>query len=427
MIFAAETAWCAGPVQRPEKPNIFVITADDLAPYLGCYGSGRIYSPEIDKFAEGAVLFEECHAVTTVCSSSRTSILTGIRPDTSGIYNLKHDFRKSMPDVVTLPKHFSNNGYFTQALGKVADRRCGPTTPDEWDDYDYTLDIGPERVLEALADLKERSQPWLFMAGIMDNHCTWYPDEEFTRYYNMDEISLEGRPGRSLFDRQQHAYAPKDVTYPETISDEQAKDIVQRYYATVSQVDKKVGAIFQGMKEMGMWDNTIVIFWCGDHGFHLGENGTWGKWDAYRADSWVPMIVRVPWLNKPGARVPALVETVDFYPSLVELAGLPMPDSKPRQEGTSWVPLLHVPDQPWKKAVFVFDTKENFRSVKTLQYDYLVDRNGENEQLYDMIADPKETTNIITQKPEVLSTMRNLLEEGWMNAVPHNPYYSDRE
>ena len=425
LLFTAVAVWGAGSNALPEKPNIFVITADDLAPYLGCYGYGQIHSPSIDSFAKEGMLFREAHAVTTVCSSSRTSILTGIRPDTSGLYTLKHDYRRSMPNVVTLPKHFSNNGYYTRSLGKVSDRRGGSTFPEEWDEYNGDLSIEPQRVIDALGDLKERKDPWLFMVGIMDNHCNWHPAPKHAQYYDINTISLEGRPGRTLGKHQPRGYAPPSGPLPETISDEQAKDIILRYYAIITQVDEKVGAIFKGMKEMGLWDNTIVIFWCGDHGFHLGENGTWGKWEAYRADSWVPMIVRVPWLNKPGAEVPALVETVDLYPSLVELAGLPMPASEPSQEGTSWVPLLHVPDQPWKKAVFVFDTHENFRSVKTLKYDYLVDKNGANEQLYDMCADPKETTNILQQYPEVAARMRQLMADGWRKAVPQNPVYQE--
>ena len=110
---------------KDEKPNILIICADDLAPLLGAYNHPIVKSPKIDEFAKDAVVFEEAHCNVSICTASRTSILTGVRPSTSGLYGLNHDFKKEMPDNVSLPMHFRKNGYFTQTVGKIADKRGG--------------------------------------------------------------------------------------------------------------------------------------------------------------------------------------------------------------------------------------------------------------------------------------------------------------
>ena len=165
--------------------------------------------------------------------------------------------------------------------------------------------------------------------------------------------------------------------------------------------------------------NTIIVFWCGDHGFHLGENNHWGKWKNYRASTWVPLIMRVPGKGKPGTRVTGLVETIDMYQTLIDLAGLPEPDCE--LEGYSFAPLLDAPDQPWKTAVFSHDISGDRRAVKTKQYNYIKDENGDNKELYDMIKDPRETTNIAGNNPDKIRKMEELYSAGWKKAIPENP------
>jgi iduronate 2-sulfatase len=403
---------------KQDKPNILMIYADDLAPVLGAYGHPTVKSPNIDALANEGIVFEEMHSNATICSASRNSILTGIRPSTSGLYGLNHDFKAALPDNVSLPRHFSNNGYFTQAMGKVADSRGGDWS-DQWEKFQYSYDIPASLPVRALTALKNESRPWLLAVGFGEPHCPWSPSAKSKALYDIDEIVPQG-PGRTLSkDYQRICYSAKRSPLPKTISDEQAKDMTLRYYASVTDLDRKVGKVIQAVKELGFFDNTIIVFWSGDHGLHLGENGLWGKWKAYRADSWVPMIMRVPGRGVAGTRAKGLVETVDMYPTLVDLAGLPQPASE--LEGYSFAPLLDVPDQPWKKAAFTVDSRNNTRSVKTLRYDYIVDKAGDKKELYDMIADPKETTNIAMARPDIVNAMEKLMNDGWRAALPENP------
>ena len=188
------------PVQKtePDKPNILLICVDDLAPILGCYGHAQVKSPKIDDFANEAVLFEEVHCQVAICTASRTSILTGVRPSTSSLYGLNHDFKMALPDNVSMPKHFGNNGYKTIAMGKISDPRGGDWS-DQWDELQFPWGIGEKEfplVTEKLNQLAKESKPWLLAVGFTEPHCPWNPSAESRALYDVSRIELQG-PGRS--------------------------------------------------------------------------------------------------------------------------------------------------------------------------------------------------------------------------------------
>ena len=185
----------------------------------------------------------------------------------------------------------------------------------------------------------------------------------------------------------------------------------------MTDIDTMFGTLYDTLDELGLVDNTIVIFWSGDHGFSLGENDSWGKWSLYETSVRIPLIVRMPQPLAPGARVPGLVEAVDMYPSLIELCGLPTPPQE--LEGFSFAPLLEQADLAWKTAAFVSFLRPGSMAVKTERYSYSSKPgDGLFDELYDLSVDPAETTNLITELPDVREQMTELLSRGWRDAIP---------
>ena len=401
--------------QTIQKPNVLLIYVDDMAAVAGTYG-GPAITPNMDRFAEEGVRFDNAYCNVPICTASRTSILTGVRPETSKLFGIEHDFKKALPNNVNMPKHFGNNGYHTVTMGKVADNRGGRWN-EQWDDFHFGYRIASSRATNKLDELAKRNDPWLLAVGFSEPHCEWNPSKGSLDKYNVNNIELRG-PGRRLNKGYQtECYGfPGQAAQGITMSNAQARDVTMRYYADITDVDKKVGDVLQKARNLKLYDNTIIVVWSGDHGFQLGENGLWGKWVNYRASTRIPLMMHVPGVTTPNTSTDRLVETVDMYQTLSDLAGLPAP--KTNLEGHSFAPVLADPNIPWKKAVYSYDISGNKRAVKTEQYDYIMDNKGKGLELYDMIADPFETNNIINSKPAVASQMKALYDGGWENALP---------
>ncbi len=401
--------------QKSQKPNVLLIYVDDMAAVAGTYG-GPAITPNMDKFAKEGIRFDNAYCNVPICTASRTSILTGVRPETSKLFGIEHDFKKVLPNNISMPKHFGNNGYHTVTMGKVADDRGGQWN-NQWDDFHFGYRISSSRATNKLDELNKRNDPWFLAVGFSEPHCEWNPSKSSLGKYNVNNIQLRG-PGRKL----NKGYQTRCYGFPErenqgiTMSNAQARDVTMRYYADITDVDKKVGDVLQKARNLKLYDNTIIVVWSGDHGFQLGENGLWGKWVNYRASTKIPLMMHVPGVTTPNTSTNRLVETVDMYQTLSDLAGLPAP--KTNLEGHSFAPVLSDPNIPWKKAVYSYDISGNKRAVKTEQYDYIMDNKGKGLELYDMIADPFETKNIISSKSGVASQMKALYDGGWKKALP---------
>lgn len=386
-----------------------------MAAVAGTYG-GPAITPNMDQFAKDGIRFDNAYCNVPICTASRTSILTGVRPETSGLFGLNHDFKKTLPKNISLPKHFRNNGYYAVTMGKIADKRGG-NWADQWDEFQFGYGLPSSTPLKKLDDLIKRDDPWLLAVGFSEPHCKWTPTKASLSQYNVNKIKLRG-PGRKL----SAGYQAPCYGFPEkektgiTMTDAQARDVTMRYYADITDVDNKIGAVLEKARSLDLYDNTIIVLWSGDHGFQLGENGLWGKWVNYRASTRIPLMMRVPGVTTPNTSTSRLVESVDMYQTLSDLAGLPDPNTD--LEGHSFVPLLSEPSKPWKKAVFSYDIQGKKRAVKTEQYDFIMNEKGNGIELYDMIADPFETKNLIDSKPDVASKMKDLYKGGWKNALP---------
>jgi iduronate 2-sulfatase len=469
------------------RPNVLLITIDDLRPELGCYGVGAIHSPNIDRLAIRGTVFERAYCAQGVCNPSRVSILTGLRPDSHHVSDNETHFRRFLPSILTLPQAFMKNGYLSACLGKV----FHGTLPDppSWNRFaappeDTPLymssatrarqakreDIarkqgysqswinaylrGPavessetaDRVHwdGALADLAvamlrnlKDGQPFFLGVGFTKPHLPYVAPKRYWDLYNREAIMLA--PNRSL-PRGAPPFAVNNMTELAShegfvcvknpteggIDDESARLLKHGYYACVSFVDAQVGRVLDALDAQGLRDNTIVVL-LGDNGYKLGEHGSWGKMTNYEVDVRAPLVISVPGQRHPGTPVSALVEMVDLYPTLCDLAGIEPPHPI---EGTSMAPLIEDPGRAWKTAAFSqyargFTNRFMGRALRTDRYRLvewrdLIDGPLVAVELYDHAADPGEDVNIAGDPAnrDLVDSLSAQLAAGWRAARP---------
>ena len=477
------------------KPNVLFIVVDDLRPELGCYGVAHIKSPNIDRLARRGLLFSRAYCQQAVCSPSRSSVLTGARPDTTKVWDLVTHFRAAMPDVVTLGQHFKQHGYFVQGMGKIfhggyddeptwsvkwqtpkapryalpenvaLDARRNEVDPDDpapaaggsaagrRDDTSAARrnSRGPafegadvpdsffqdgkvaDLAIETLRGFRKKPEPFFLAVGFIKPHLPFVSPKKYWDLYDPAKIALAPNPFRPkgapefaiLPGGELRAYhGVPDGTIPPDL----ARQLRHGYYASVSYMDAQVGRVLDELDRLGLRDNTIVVLW-GDHGWKLGEHDAWCKHSNVENDTNAPLIVAAPGMKRPGSRTNALVEFVDIYPTLSELAGLPLPG---HLEGTSVKPLLDDPTRPWKSAAFsqyprnAAGTRLMGYSMRTDRYRFTVwveqkdpSKVGATE-LYDHQVDPQENVNIAGEASQAALVERLMRQwkAGWKGARP---------
>ncbi|MEI8206523.1 MAG: sulfatase [Kiritimatiellales bacterium] len=479
----------------PQRPNVLFIAVDDLRPELGCYGKDYIKSPNIDGLAKAGMVFDRAYCQQAVCSPTRSSLLTGTRPDTTKVWDLETHFRKALPDVVTLLQNFKNNGYFVQGMGKIfhgsLDDKPSWSVPwqtpsatkyalpgnlalspvkmeGEPDDAappakkkksksggdsdesgkkgmvyecadvpDNTYQDGKvaELAVQTLQEMSKRSQPFFLAVGFIKPHLPWVSPKKYWDLYDEAKIELAPNPfypkdapdyAIRKYDGEIYAYSGM-VSKGQEPSDELARKLKHAYFAAVSYTDAQVGMLLAELDRLGLRKNTIVILW-GDHGWKLGEHNAWGKHSNVENDVNAPLILSAPGMKSAGAHTAALVEFVDIYPTLSELAGLPLPA---HLEGTSFKLLLDDPGRSWKTAAFSqYPRKENGGlmgySMRTARYRFTVwvsdkDRSKvDATELYDHQIDPQENVNIAKDpaNEELVKQLMEQWEKGWRGAKP---------
>lgn len=453
-------------------PNVLFIAVDDLRPELGCYGVAEIKSPNLDALARRGMVFDRAYCQQAVCSPSRSSLLTGTRPDTTKVYDLQTHFRKALPDVVALPQLFKNNGYFTLAMGKIYHH--GYDDPASWsvptafpkashgaerapkdsdapagkkaargpafraaDGPDNSLHDGElaDMAVRALGNLKTNSQPWFLAVGFLKPHLPFVSPKKYWELYDPAKIPLAPNPFRPK-DAPSYAVVTsgelrsyEGVPAGEHLPDAYARQLKHGYYAAVSYTDAQIGRVLAELDRLGLRDNTIIVLW-GDHGWKLGEHDAWAKHSNVENDTHAPLILAAPGMKAAGQHSPALVEFVDIYPTLAELAGLPLPK---QLEGVSFKPLLENPSQPWKSAAFSqYPRGQNGGlmgySMRTDRYRFTVWVSKSNHakvdavELYDHQTDPQENQNIANQ-PAHAALVKELMAQwkrGWPAAKPES-------
>ncbi len=388
----------AGPAGAADaKRNVLFIAVDDLRPQLGCYGHARIQSPCIDRLAARGTLFERAYCQQAVCAPSRISLLTGLRPDSTGIYDLSHPLRKTKPDARSMPQHFKEHGYETVSLGKIYhhaddDNGVGWTVPawrpkGAWKGRGYLapeaqkqidtgyrkgVGVGPAledpdvedgaypdgmiaaKAVEWLGRLKDGGKPFFLAVGFMKPHLPFNAPKRYWDLYDPARIRVSDArdwpdkmpscAGTSWGEMRGYTDIPDKA---KRLSDGQSVRLIHGYYACVSYVDAQIGRVVDALDRLGLAGSTAIILW-GDHGWKLSEYGAWCKHTNFELDTHVPMILCAPGHRK-GQRSKAAVEFVDIFPTLAALCGLPVPAAC---EGTSMVPLLEDPGRAWKAAAF---------------------------------------------------------------------------
>jgi len=455
--------------RQTQKPNILFIAVDDLRPVLGCYGHEIVQSPNIDKLAKAGVLFNQAYCQQAVCSPSRISLMTGRRPNTTKVWDLRTHFRKTIPDVVTLPQYFKNNGYHTQSIGKIYHDPKSAQDPISWSvpetlaettrEGKYVLPINiqnksskaasiemedvpdnayvdgqvADKAVEILRAIKDK--PFFLAVGFRRPHLPFSAPKKYWDMYDREKITLplvkdvpENIPPYAAH-KNQELRGYMDIGFNSQITDNKARELLHGYYAAVSYTDTQIGKVLDELNRLNLTNNTIIVLWS-DHGFHLGEKGLWAKSTNYELDTRVPLIISAPG-KRQGLKSNALVELVDLYPTLADLGGLKIPDGL---EGTSLSPLLTNPDLPWKTAVFsqfprpwVYKGSPNLMgyTLRTNRYRYVEWRNFKTDEikaveLYDNQVDPDEVNNIadVSANKQLVKELRLMLHDGWEKARP---------
>jgi arylsulfatase A-like enzyme len=426
---------------QDERPDILFIALDDLNDWVGYLGGHpQTKTPNIDRLAARGLAFTNAHSPSALCNPSRTALLTGLRPATTGIYGNVPDWRGAeiFKSIATLPRHFRDNGYRTYGAGKIfhahtfgATGFTGYNDTTAWHAFYPSLDrqlpdeVGPptrpangntaartfdwsavvtddaamgdgqvvtwiERQIRA-----ETGSPRFIAAGIYRPHLPWYVPQKYFDLHPLDVIELPPHRADDLDDVPEIARPGEfgGVEAHEWITGANRwAEGVQAYLASVSFADAMVGRLLDALDASGRADNTIIVLW-GDHGYHLGEKGRWHKSTLWEESTHVPLIIVAPGVTTPGSRTTRPVSLMDLYPTLAELAGLETPA---HVEGRSLVPLLEDPDRVWDFPALTTYGYNN-HAVRTERYRYIRYADG-SEELYDHESDPNEWTNLAGER-----------------------------
>lgn len=424
------------PLQAAPKMNVLFIAVDDMNNDLGCYGNEQIKSPNIDALAKRGVKFDRAYCQYPLCSPSRTSIMTGLRPDTTRTFDLKYHFRQGLPDVVTLSQLFKNNGYYAARVGKIYHYgnpgdigTSGLDDAPSWHEVvnpaglDKTA-LEPDMIrlskgglgssITILADKTgkdeehtdgkvatetirlleaHKDKPFFIAAGFYKPHCPYVAPQKYFDLYPYDKITLPKIADNYRDTVPRPALASTSPWPYLGVTPDEARQGKQAYWATISFVDAQIGRIVDSLERLGLRNNTIIVFWS-DHGYHLGEHGLWMKQSCFEEAARVPLIISPPKLKSAGQICPRTVELLDIYPTLTDLAGLKPPKGL---QGTSLLPLLKNPQATWSRSAYTQVQRGGFpgHSVRTERWRYTEwDRGEKGIELYDHDNDPQELKNL---------------------------------
>jgi arylsulfatase A-like enzyme len=450
-LAVALLAACVGPLgaadSKPAKPNVLFIAIDDLRDWVGFLGNTQVKTPNLDRLAARGIYFTHNYCASPLCNPSRTALLSGLRPGSSGVYGNQVDWRQALPDTVTLPLCFKNNGYYVAGAGKIYhdsyrresdwhDYRPKQKAGDEDDPLDKAAQRagrqGVHRIVPGASGIKlgpiaggddsledyhtvsyiieklneKRDQPFFLACGLHKPHLSWTVPQKYFDLYPIESIvlpkiletDLDDVPpiGIQFAKRREHDAIVKVGKW---------KEAAQAYLATISYCDAMIGRLIEGLDKSGHAADTIVCCWS-DHGWHLGEKLHWHKSTLWEEATRAPLIFVAPGLTKAGSVCARPIDYMDVYPTLTDLCALPTPQ---HVQGVSIKPLLADASAPWDRpAVTTFQL--NNHTVRTEQWRYIHYADG-GEELYDHQKDPLEWTNL-AQDPQFAAVKADLA--GWL-------------
>lgn len=460
-------------LRAADRPNVLLICVDDLKPNLGCYGDKLAKSPNIDRLAERGMVLKAAYCNQAVCAPSRNALLTGMRSTSLGIYDLGTNFRKAVPDAVTMPQYFKQNGYRAEGMGKIfhvghgndedpaswsvpfkkynvieyveksntitreeayfsnsklrnedLPRGAAMESPDVEDEAYPDGQMAQEAIRRLRAAKEKPETPFFLAVGFVKPHLPFCAPKKYWNLYDRNSFELpklrkgpEGAP----------AYAPqaggelkqyKEIPAQWPMEDDLQRTLIHGYYAALSYADAQIGKVLDELERTGLAKNTHVILW-GDHGWHLGDHGLWCKHTNYEEANHIPLIVAGPGVKAGAAK--ALVESVDLFPTIAELAGLPKVQVPQKLDGASIAGLLRGKTDKTKEAVFHAYPRNPRqkgaligRAVRTERYRLVEWKAAGGAQadaieLYDYQEDPNETRNLAVEKADVKKELLALL------------------
>ncbi len=481
LLLSALASTVIAPAGAAEKarPNVLLILVDDLKPAIGSYGDRLAKTPNIDRLAARGLQFDLAYCNQAVCAPSRLNLLIGSRSTSTGLYSLGNNLREFIPGAVTLPQHFERHGYRAESLGKVfhighgnrgdpqsfsvphfkdkvieyalPESTGGRLTREEaffenaetgvpirelprgaaWENPDVPDDryadgrVAAEAV-RRLRAAKERAQPFLLAVGFVRPHL---PFSAPKKYWDLHDRAAFALAAHTTVPAGAPPYAPKPplgelnnyTPLPERppVDEETQRSLIHGYYASASYVDAQIGRVLDALRELRLEENTIVVLW-GDHGFSLGTHGLWTKHTNYEEANRIPLILAGPGVTR-GARTRLPAETVDIFPTLAELAGIPRPSGPQPIDGTSLAPVARDPAAGIKDHVYhAFPrTKQGRevigRAIRTERYRLVewkapgADAATAEYELYDYEADPRESENRAAREPQTVARLREIL------------------
>jgi choline-sulfatase len=419
-----------------QPPNILFLSVDDMNDWVGCLGGyPGVRTPNIDRLASRGVLFSNAHCASPLCNPSRTALFTGMRPDTTGVYNNEPWWRPALPNAVTLPMYLRKHGYHVAGAGKVFHHVAGFNPPDQWDEFQLQefddpwyrraewypwvkkipnppghpfnglknfpgefdwgiLDrpesaYGDQKAIQFGIDFLKRDQkkPFFLAIGLWHPHIPMFAPKKYFDLYpdprvpEVPENDLDDVPPIG-----QKFAAFRRAEHKRIVAEGKWRDAVRAYLACITFADAMVGHLISELERSAHASNTILVFWS-DNGWHLGEKQHWHKSTLWERSTHVPLIVAGPGVQNGTARTQP-VSLLDLYPTVLEMCGLP---SRKELEGESLLPLLKDPKARHRPAVSTFEPGNHM--VRAGRWRYIRYSDG-TEELYDRVADPNEWKNV---------------------------------
>lgn len=460
LTVAGTAAAAEKPAEKPARPNILFIAIDDMKPCISPYGDPVARTPAFERIAARGVTFTSAYCQQALSGPSRASLLTGLRPDHTGVWSLQGNFRRNNPDIVTLPECLMENGYETVSVGKIfhpLNNKKYKNDPASWSrpyiktsaptyqlangrvatecadvpDNAYVDGVIADEAIDAMSALKGGDKPFFLAVGFHKPHLPYCAPKRYWDLYDRERMPLAEFQQMSS-DPVEYAYHPSNElkvytdipsfhSYVDTqhLDEQTQRRVIHAYYACVSYIDAQVGRVLDALERNGLADNTIIVLW-GDHGYHLGDHGLWNKLTNFEQATRVCMMIAAPGM-KQGVRSASLAEFLDIYPTLCQLAGCPAPENL---DGVSLVPVLKNPKARVKEyAVSQYHRKEvQGYAIRDSRYRY-VEWVGDfktympfdghevvGRELYDYDNDPLERVNL-ADDPRYAKVVRKLSGE----------------
>ena len=458
-------------------PNILLLLVDDLKPALGCYGDPYAKTPHLDQLAARGLRFDLAYCNQAVCAPSRFTLMLGAHSTATGLYGLGHKLRRSMPEAVTMPQFFAQHGYHTESMGKIfhighgnegdpesfsvphfhdkvieyldpASTEGGKLTREEAyftnqkldqirslprgaafeatnsRDEDYADGRVAAEAIKRLRAAKTRKGPFFMAVGFVRPHLPFSAPQRYWDLHDPSKFPLspfpdhpKGSPGiahkRAGEIAMYSPVPPKNEDYTEKLK----RQLVHGYYASVSYMDAQIGKVMTELDRLRLDSNTIVVLW-GDHGFHLGDLGIWTKHTNYEQANRIPLVIVAPGVTAKGGSTRQLAESVDLFPTLAELSGLPQPEVPQPISGKSLLPVLKDPELRVRDHAFHCYPRRGGvigRAIRTERYRMVewkkpgAPAKTAQFELYDYGESSVEQLNLAKERPGILAKMKGIL------------------